>query len=121
MKKFFIKNKEILNKEELATGKVSYRRLIEKLTDNSILLCNNIVNIDDSIWDNFNMLDEGIEIYQWYLCDFNIDLAKLADDYGIIATHSDLLDLDVLCVNHYGTSWDYVMSDVEWTENIEEC
>ena len=119
MKKFFISSKEILNKEELRTGRVSYRRLIDRLIDNNILLCNNIVNIDSSIWDNFNMLDE--DIYQWYLCDFNIDLDKLADDYGIIATHSDLLDLDVLCVDHYGTSWDYVMSNVEWTENIEEC
>jgi hypothetical protein len=31
-------------------------------------------------------------------------MRSLCDDY----LYSDLLDLYILCVDHYGTSWDYV-------------
>lgn len=123
MKKFYVSNKEELNDQELKTGKVSYRRIIDRYIDN-LVLCNDIVNIDNSIWDNllgkYNF-DEDLEIYQYYLCRLGTFEKEILEDYGIILSYSDMLGLDVLCVEHYGTSWDYVMTDVEWTENFDEC
>ena len=40
---------------------------------------------------------------------------------GIIISYSNMLDCDVLMVDHFGTNWDYVITDIEWTENLEEC
>ena len=43
--------------------------------NNNLVLCNNITQIDDSIWDNmeFDYYDEETdsyeEIYQWYITD----------------------------------------------------
>lgn len=40
--------------------------------------------------------------------------------YGLIIGYSELLDCDVLMVDHFGTSWDYVMTEAEITTNIDE-
>lgn len=113
-------NKENLNEEELRTGRVSYKRVIDRYVGD-IVLCNNIEQLDESIFDNATNLGEDIDIYQYFLCNI--------DDWGreklrgtdIIISYSDMLDCDVLMVDHLGTSWDYVMTDIEWTENFEEC
>lgn len=118
MKKFYINSKEDLNDQELRTGRVSYARIIEKFTNNNIVLCNNIVNIDNSVFDN---LDEyPNEVYQYYLCDLGSYDKEQLIECGVIVSYSDMLDLDVILVDHYGTGWGYVMTDVEWTENIDE-
>ncbi len=124
MKRFYISDKNMLNEEELRTGKVSYNRIIDRYVDN-LVLCNNIEKIDNSIWENIQGIDfnkeEEIEIYQYYLCNLSNFERELLEEYGIILSYSDLLDVDVLCVEHYDTSWDYVMTNVEWTENYKEC
>ena len=129
MKKFYVSKKD-LNDEELRTGKVSYGRIISRYIDN-LVLCNNIPNIDEGIWDNMNYeekyknaeydIDENFEIYQYYLCDLDDYVKDILIDWGFIISYSDVLELDVLMVDHWGTSWDYVMTDVEWSENYEEC
>lgn len=118
-------NKEKLNQEELRTGKVSYRRIIDRYVED-IVLCNNIEQLDDSIFDNAINLyndenDDGNEIYQYYLCNIGEWEKEQLEKMGIIISYSNMLDCNVLMVDHWGTSWDYVMTDVEWTENIEEC
>lgn len=118
-------HKEDLNNQELKTGKVSYRRIIEKFIGD-IVLCNNIEQLDDSIFDNAINLyndenDDGNEIYQYYLCNIGEWEKEQLEKMEIIISYSNMLDCDVLMVDHWGTSWDYVMTDVEWTENIEEC
>lgn len=124
MKRLLV-NKNELNSEELKTGKVSYARAVERLIDD-IVLCNNITNIDYDIY--CNIINEGYydeehdyeEFYQFYLCnldDWQRDFLKETD---IIVSYSDVLDCDVLMVDHYGTSWDYVMTDIEWTEDPEK-
>lgn len=47
MKKMYV-NKEDLNSEELKTGRVSYKRLVEHYVGD-IVLCNNITDVDDEI------------------------------------------------------------------------
>lgn len=86
---------------------------------NNLILCNTIAEIDQSIWDNcrfdmFNEHDEPIDIYQYYLTDCSeSDVEYLEEHFGLLFTYSDELGLYVLCVNHWGTSWDYVDVDTD--------
>ena len=87
---------------------------------NSLILCNDIPEKDCSIYDNmrFNSYDEEndtyTEIFQWYLTDCTeSDVEYLEEHFGLLFTYSDMLDLYVLCVDHYGTSWDYVYCETD--------
>lgn len=82
---------------------------------NSFILCNEISSVDPSIYDNANFdwydeeNDTEVEVFQWYLTDISQDDATyLADRFGLLFTYSDLLNMYILCVNHFGTSWKYV-------------
>ena len=83
----------------------------------SYVLANNITQ-DTSIFDNFrfDFYDEDekpVEIYQWYITDANeSDVAWLETTFGLLFTYSELLDCFVLCVDHWGTGWDYVPCDI---------
>lgn len=123
MKKFYVSNVEELNEVEKKSGCVSYRRIIERYIDN-LVLCNKIEEIDELVWEYMQNIDfdsdEEINIYQYYLCNLTEYEKETLLEYGIILSYSNVLDLDVLCVDHLGTSWDYVMTDVKWTDNINE-
>ena len=128
MEKLYV-NKEDLNKEELKTGRASYKRLVDRYVGD-IVLCNNITEVDDEIWDNVDesdLIDEDgdeindLEIYQYYLCNVSEWAKEQLKGTGVILSYSKVLDCDVLMVQHWGTSWDYVITDIEWTENLEEA
>lgn len=92
---------------------------------NDYVRCNNIVKMDVSIWDNARFsLNEDQEIFQWYLTDASEDTVEyLEKTFGLLFTYSDILDLWVLCVPHFGTSWDYVPCQVfseTWIEYNSE-
>ena len=94
--------------------------------NNALILCNDITEIDNSVyenqrfsnwinWETGEECDEDdekateVDIYQWYLTDCTEDAVKfLEKHFGLLFTYSDLLDLYVLCVDHFGTGWDYV-------------
>ena len=86
----------------------------------SLVLCNNIAEIDQSVFDNarFSFYDEDeeieTEIFQWYLTNLSLDdvewMEKNFPDMKF--TYSALLDCFVLCVDHYGTGWDYVPTSI---------
>lgn len=82
---------------------------------NQRILCNDIVNKDPSVLDNMRFdldFDNGEEIYQWFLTDCSTsDVEYLEKRFGLLFTYSDLLGLYVLCVDHWGTSWDCVSCD----------
>lgn len=117
MKKFYVSNVDELNDQEKKTGCVSYRRVIDRYISD-LVLCNKIEEIDFMVWENMSNYEE--EIYQYFLCDLTDFERETLKEYGIILSYSNVLDLDVLCVDHLGTSWDYVMTDVKWTDNINE-
>lgn len=82
---------------------------------NNLILCNDIYKVDESVLENmrFSTYDEETgeytEIYQWFLTDCSeSDVKYLEETFGLLFTYSERLDLYVLCVDHYGTSWDYV-------------
>lgn len=119
MRKFYISNVEELNDEEKRTGCVSYRRIIDRYIGD-LVLCNNIEEIEEFglFFNKEEYYNE--EIYQYYLCNLTEYEKQELEEYGIILSYSNKLDLDILCVNHFGTSWDYVMTEVEWTTDINE-
>ena len=87
--------------------------------NNNYVLCNNIPNIDNTIWNNMqgveywqeNKEDEELpDIFQWFISDASQnDVDYLVKTFpGLLFTYSELLDCYILCVTHFGTGWDYV-------------
>ena len=81
---------------------------------NSFILCNNIYKIDTCFEFPSSVYNENTEewdeIYQYFLTDCNErDVCFLQQHFeGLHFGYSNLLKMYVLCVTHYGTSWDYV-------------
>lgn len=66
--------------------------------------------------------DEYIDIYQYFLIDLCIDeeaLKELSSD--LIIAWSETLQNYVLFVDHLGTSWDYVITNIEYTTDYKEA
>lgn len=121
MKKFYM-NLSDLSDYEREAGKVSYSRLCERAF-NGMVLCNKIAEIDDSVYYNTITGDCSGDIFQWYIVDGVNDEDDFKRYYGdeLILTYSNLLDCYVLAVDHYGTSWDYVLTSIEYTDNLQEA
>ena len=118
-----------LNEYEREHKKVSYRTLLNKLNIN-VILCNNIVEVDEFLYDNiicgevYNEEEDTYnEIYQYYIMDANEwDIENIKKHYSneFIIAYSDKLDLYILMVDHFGTSWDYVLTDTTYTSDFEK-
>lgn len=105
------------------TKYVSYKTAIHA-QNNHFILCNYIMDVDpESIWGNMEFGSDsaesdfdsnGVEIYQYYFTDCSRDdvdwLLKNFPD--LIFSYSEKLDLYVLCVDHFGTSWNGVPTAV---------
>ena len=105
---------------EKQQGYASYKTIVEHFIGD-IVLCNNLPKIDDSIWNNLKCdIGEDNEIFQFYLCNINEFDEKYCLAAGLIISYSDLLECDVLMVDHYGTSWDYVLTDIKLFDDYEE-
>ena len=100
----------------------TYRTAVEWLNTN-LVLCNRLPEIDSTIWENMRQgFDEETEIFQWYITDASdTDVDWLEEHFGLLFTYSELLECWILCVDHYGTSWDYVMTttDIQQAERKE--
>ena len=85
--------------------------------DRNVILCNDIVNVPD-FWDgieNGELEDEDgnyYDVFQYFIIDSQTaeDLKEHTDE---LVFYVESLDLYILGVMHYGTSWDYV--DAEFT------
>lgn len=135
--KMFVNTKD-LNEYEKQHNKISYKRLIDRLfTD--MILCNDITKLfyneiggkytepEVEIGCECDENDEYIDIYQYFIVDFNgftyeYILKKYAKQLGneFILYYIEQLDLYILGVTHFGTGWDYVLTDIEPTDNINE-
>lgn len=135
--KMYVK-KEDLNEYEKNHNKISFKRLIDRLfTD--LILCNDITKlfyneiggkycepefIIGTYYDEENNC--YVDIYQYFIVNFNNYTYSLFEQYAeqlgneFILYYIDELDLYVLGVTHLGTGWDYVLTDIEPTENIDE-
>ena len=105
---------------EKERGYASYRTVINMFISDAVL-CNEIAKLDDSIFYNVNEnYCEETEIYQYYLCNLSEYEQEQLTNCGIILSYSDMLDCDVLMVDHFGTSWDYVLTNVKLFDNYED-
>ena len=110
--------------EKTFTKYTTYQ-IATKWLDMSLVLCNNICEIDDNIYNNMRFeWDESEDIYQWFLTDLTESSVEwLEENFDLKFTYSELLDCFVLCVDHFGTRWSSVMcgcSD-EWLECNPDC
>lgn len=95
--------------------KTNYYKAVHFLGNNLIRL-NNIPEIDDSVYENFQTFPEDQEVFQWYLTDCTDDDVKyLTKHFDLLFTYSDKLDLWVLCVTHFGTMW----KGVSWETDLK--
>ena len=132
MEKLGLLKSERMGNYEKERGYASYRTIIEYFIGD-IVLCNNITEIDESVYDNlpikeryYNENDDNAycddsapEIYQYYLCHVSDYEKEQCEKAGLILSYSDKLDCDVLCVDHWGTSWDYVLTNVKLFDDYE--
>lgn len=83
--------------------------------NNSLILMNNIHEIDPDFEEPMNEDEEGNtrEYFQYFLTSMSDEAAKFSRKFfpEVKLAKSNVLDCWVLCVDHYGISWDYV-----WTE-----
>lgn len=88
-------------------------RIATKWLNNSYILANNIAE-EEGFFDEcrFNLYDEYnnfIDIYQYYITDASLDdVEYLEKTFGLKFSYSNKLDCFILCVDHWGTGWDYV-------------
>ena len=125
MEKLGLMKSEKMGEYEKEQGKASYKTIVDYFIGN-IVLCNNIANIDESVFCNMDIIENEDdeesyqEIYQYYLCNVGSYDKQCAQKAGLIFSYSDMLDCDILCVDHYGTSWDYVLTNVKLFDDYEE-
>lgn len=50
------------------------------------------------------------EVFQWYIVDDNG--GRICQEYNEIVFYNEELDMFLWGVTHYGTSWDYVLTDI---------
>ena len=131
-------NEKDLNEYEKENNKVSFKRLVDRLFSDMIL-CNDITKLfynnlggkyiepEFEIGNDYDEEnDEYIDIFQYFIVDFpgyNYDtLKKYAKQLGneFILYYIEELDFYILGVTHFGTGWDYVLTDIEPTDNIED-
>lgn len=127
MKKY-ISKLEDLNEYEKEHNKISYKRLIERVGKTWLFnQAPTLSNYDfefvlNSDYDEEN--DEYIDIYQYYLIDidsYTLELLQKNNCTDLIIAWSETLEEYILCVTHYGTSWDYVLTDIEPTTDYNEA
>lgn len=101
-------HKDDLNSYEINNKRLSYYNLFYK--DESMILCNNIAND----WEELEVMNGDIndEIYQYYIID-DSTANRLIDNTDEIILYHNRLDIYILGVCHYGTRWQYVLTDFE--------
>lgn len=100
----------------LDNGCVDYKCLSD-IVGNTILN-NNIINYEIDNWELINGVDYNeenesyIDIFQYYIIDnWGVEfLEKYTDE---IIYYNEELDIYLWGITHWGTSWDYVLTDIK--------
>lgn len=111
-----ISKKDLQGQEDCLNGYLSYWDMIHWYTDGCIILNNNLINYEVDYWELENGTDYDEEndyyydIYQYYILDDN-DAERLKENTNEIIYYNSELDLYLLGVTHFGSSWRIVASD----------
>lgn len=97
-------------------GYVDYRTFAAAF---QCVLNNNIIN-HDAEWELISCPDdiENFEVFQWFIV--NNFGAELCERYGEVLYYSHDLDIYLWGVTHWGTSWEYVLTDIKLKELKEK-
>lgn len=115
-------SKELL--KELREKRKSYRDMIKFCCD-GMILNNDIIQELSKHGFYFDIFcgidydedeDTYSEVYQYYIINYQ-DAERLAEYTNELVYYNEALDLYILGVTHWGTSWDYVPSN--WKEPDE--
>lgn len=77
----------------------------------SQILENEINEINDQIEELEREQNDDTEVFQWYIVDDGG--AKLLQDINQIVYYNETLDMYLWGVTHYGTSWNYVLTNIK--------
>ena len=83
---------------------------------NSLLKNNSIEGLKEQLEELEDLASSEDEVYQWYIISDN-GASILKDWTNEIVYYNDELDLYLWGVTHYGTSWDYVLTDIKCNVN----
>lgn len=108
---YFYGNK--ISDAELETGYISYKTLAKAF---NCVLANDVINktLDVGYWEQISGWDEEDnypEIFQYFIVDFNG--AEILQEAEEIVYYNEELNLYIWGVTHYGTSWDYVSTNIK--------
>lgn len=136
--RFYVEREE-LNDYEKKNNRISFKRLFNRLFTDAIM-CNDInklfyadingeyneaeieIGLD---YDEEN--DNYIDIYQYFIVDFNnytySKMKELKKELGkeFILYYLSNLDLYVVGITHFGTGWDYVLTDIIPTQDLQKA
>lgn len=121
----FIDNSEEIEKleDEIAELEEEYDNLEDALNktkaeEQQEIIMEQIDELKDKVEELEYEQDNYPEIYQYFIV--SDGGASLLKDYGEIVFYNDELDMYVWGVTHWGTSWDYVLTDIKICEYEEE-
>lgn len=80
-----------------------YEGIIEGLEDDKRILQDEIEELEAQ-------QDELPEVFQWFIISDNG--ARICEEFNEIVFYNSELDIYLWGVTHYGTSWDYVLTDI---------
>lgn len=105
--------KLVLNDYEKQHKRLSYSNMLKALTDDCYILNNTIVEkfdfdfLDESLYDL-----EELTIYQYYIIS-EYTAEKLQKHTNEIILYNAELDMYLLGVGHFGTSWESILTDIK--------
>ena len=83
----------------------------ESETSPSQIIENEIDEINEKIEELEREQNDDIEVFQWFIVDgFG---ARLLQDIDEVVYYNEKLDMYLWGVQHYGTSWDYVLTSIK--------
>ena len=102
-----------VSKYGLECGYLDYQTLA-KIVGN-LVLNNNIMPYTGYDWDLVAGNDEGCEVYQYYIItETGYSMLEYLTD-ELVYYHEEL-DMFLWGITHFGTSWDYVLTDLKLVE-----
>lgn len=111
-------NEKDLNEYEKENKRLSYKNLF--YNDDSMILCNEIIKDYEDMeivngCDYDEDTDEYYDIFQYYIIDDDT-ANRLIDNTDELIYYHNRLDIYILGVTHFGTSWGYVLTEFKLIE-----
>lgn len=125
MKKYYLKNsKREITQRELQIGYITLFTLSQRV--GKMILCNEMSQrYNDTMHlingTNYNEeAEDSSDIFQWYIITEE-GAAYLTHHTDELVFYDNELNLYVWGITHYGTSWKYVYTNIEVTDNADEA